>query len=396
MTYFDYNATAPLLPEAREAWLAALEAHWHNPDSPHGPAARAHARLEEARARLAEILGCGPDALVFTSGATEANNAVLADAAAHALPQQRVLVSAIEHPCVLEPARQRFGKDRCTLLPAQANGGAALDALQQKLARGDLALVALMAANNETGVIQPWEEAIELCRSQGVGLLIDAAQWLGKRAAAGLCAADFVTASAHKFGGPLGVGFVKVPEGRSDFAGLRGGDQEKARRAGTSNYPAIAGMVAALEAMERRIPRETPVWLEAREAFEARVLAGIPEARVIGAEAERLPGTVSLQLPFADNLRWVRLLDKRGFALSTGSACATAKDGPSHVLAAMGLDAEAARRVVRVSGGPDTSAQDWQALAQALIETAGELRHSQSTDAARPSGSQVISLDSGS
>ncbi|MGF1448761.1 MAG: cysteine desulfurase family protein [Opitutales bacterium] len=392
MRYFDYNATAPLLPEARQVWLEALEVHWHNPDSPHGPAARAHARLEEARERLAALLDTVPESIVFTSGATEANNAVLADAAAHALPQQRVLVSTIEHPCVLEPARQFFGPDRCALLPVDAQGRADLTVLEAELARGDLALVALMAANNETGVIQPWAEAIELCQANGVPLLIDAAQWLGKRPAAGLCAADYVTASAHKFGGPLGVGLMHVPAARHDFAGLRGGDQEKARRAGTSNYPAIAGLVAALEAMECRIANEHGIWLERRESFERAVLAGIPEARVLGHEAERLPGTVSLKLPRADNLRWVRLLDRRGFALSTGSACATAKEGPSQVLAAMGLNAEDARQVVRVSAGPDTSTDDWQALAQALIETANELRQRQSADAARSSGSRVISI----
>ncbi|MGF1483780.1 MAG: cysteine desulfurase family protein [Opitutales bacterium] len=393
MAYFDYNATAPLLPEAKAAWLEAQETHWHNPDSPHGPAARAHARLEAARERLAEILGCTAKEVVFTSGATEANNAVIADVAARADPRQRVVVSAIEHPCVLEPARAFFGAERCTQLPVTPEGVVDLEALEAVLNQNDAALVCLMAANNETGVMQPWREALELCQGHYVPLLVDAAQWLGECAAQGLGTVDFVTASAHKFGGPLGVGFLKLPTERPDFHGLRGGEQEHARRAGTSNYPAIAGMLAALETMERRIPLETAAWLERRANFEATVGADFRNVRILGAGAERLPGTVSLAVPHTDNFRWVRLLDKRGFAVSTGSACATAKEGPSHVLAAMGLSAEEALRVVRISGGPDTGADDWQALAQAIIEVDRQLRDGSTRGAeASTGGSRVISI----
>src|SRR6187431_1452456 len=207
--YFDANATTPLHPAAREAWLSAP---WHNPSSLYAEAAAAHDLLDQCRERLAGILGCEPADLVFLSGATEANNAVVES---FTRLGKKVAVSAIEHPSLREPA------SGAVQIPAGADGIASLDALQEILKSEKPALVSLMAANNETGALQPWREALTLCREAEV---------------------SFHCGSAHKFGGPKGTGFLKVT---GHFRWLRGGPQEDRRRAGTENLPGIAAMLAA-------------------------------------------------------------------------------------------------------------------------------------------------------
>ncbi len=367
MPYFDYNATTPMHPAALAAWRETAEQAWHNPSSPYRAAARAHALLEEARERLAAVIGGAAEDYVFTSGATEANNAVLLHAATVAPAETRVVVSALEHPCVLESARAWF-PGRTTLIGSDARGVTQLESLNEALRTGKVAMVSLMAANNETGVLQPWPEALAQARERGVPFHCDAAQWLGKLPARRLAECDYLTGCAHKFGGPKGVGFLKVPAGDRAFRGQRGGEQEHGRRAGTENLPGIRAMVAALEAVAPRLERERVGWENARWHFEKALMEAVPGAVVVGAGAERLWNTVMFLAPRHENTRWVAALDKRGFQVSTGSACATGHAGPSHVLAAMGVEPETARRAVRVSAGWDTNAQDWAALATALKE----------------------------
>jgi cysteine desulfurase len=207
-----------------------------------------------------------------------------------------------------------------------------------------------------------------------VPYLCDASQWLGKLPAGGVGGNGFVIAAAHKFGGPKGVGLLKLAPQSEGLRGQLGGGQERGHRGGTEDFPAIAAMGAALaEAEQKKVFLETErlAW---REEFERAAIAAVPGARVVGEGADRLWNTVSLVMPFADNTRWVTRLDKRGFQVSTGSACATGKGGPSHVLAALGFEAEEAKRVVRVSSGWETTREDWQALAAALGTVAGEVR----------------------
>jgi cysteine desulfurase len=241
MLYFDHNATSPLSPAAREAWIAAADRYIGNPSSPHRLGTRADAALAEARTKLAGWIGCEPCDIVWTSGATESNNAALHHAASGG--DGDAWISAIEHPCVLEAARRHFS-GRHRTIPVTADGVTALDWLAKQLSSGRPALVAVMAANNETGVIQPWREALAMCRGHGVPMLCDAAQWIGKLPAAGLGACDFVSGCAHKFGGPQGVGFLKVPSGFR--AMIVGGPQEEGRRAGTENVAGVLSMIAAL------------------------------------------------------------------------------------------------------------------------------------------------------
>jgi len=380
MPYFDHNATTPLLPVAREAWLRAVDEAWQNPSSPYREAARVRIRLDSARERFAQFLGCKPKLLVFNSGATEGANDVFRHWARATDPSLRVAISPTEHPCVLEAAKESMGA-RLAWLETTAAGVVKLDALDRLLGQETLAGVVTMAANNETGVLQPWSEIAQRCRARGVPFFCDATQWLGKLPASRLSEVDWVIGSAHKFGGPKGVGFLKLPAGAEGFHGLRGGEQEHAHRGGTENFPGISAMLAALaEAEEKKVFLEMQrlAW---REAFERDLGARIPGVVVVAKTAERLWNTVSLLMPHTENHRWVARLEKSGFQVSTGSACATGKNGPSHVLAAMGLDAIEAKRTVRVSAGWETTEEDWRGLLDAFAKVAIELQ---------PAATQVI------
>jgi cysteine desulfurase len=351
--YFDANATTPLHPAAREAWLTAP---WHNPSSLYAEAAAAHDLLDQCRERLAGIVGCEPGDLVFLSGATEANNAVLES---FTRLGRKVAVSSIEHPSGREPA------PGAVLIPAGADGVVRLDALKEILAMETPALVSLMAANNETGVLQPWREALTLCRDAGVLFHCDAAQWIGKRPAAGFGDCDFLTGSSHKFGGPKGAGFLKVT---GHFRWLRGGPQEDRRRAGTENVPGIAAMLAALEAAEAEpVPDDS-----LRRTFETEIKHAVPGVQIVAEESPRLWNTVLLIMPRHANVKWLARLSRAGFQVSTGSACSSG-GGASEVLAAMGLTAEALRRVLRVSSWRGHTAGDWRALTAAFAAVRASL-----------------------
>jgi cysteine desulfurase len=367
MPFFDHNATTPLHPAAREAWLRAADEAWQNASSPYRAAARVHRLLGEARERVAAHLsGAGPGDIVFTSGATEANNAVVAWAA-RALPADApVLVGATEHPCVLEPARAHFG-GRLRLVAVDSAGRPDVRQIGDALASARGGLVALMAANNETGVLAPVGEVAELCRARGAWYLCDAAQWVGRLPAKALPGNVFVVGSAHKFGGPKGAGFLRIPRGAEGFRSALGGGQQQGRRAGTEDYPSVAAMVAALEGAEAHDDAACVLRAGWRDAFEAGVCSAVVGAAVHGAGAPRLWNTVSLRLPIHDNTRWVTRLDRLGFEVSTGSACATGSHAPSRVLAAMGLTPADARRTVRVSAGWETTEAEWRSLAAAFV-----------------------------
>jgi cysteine desulfurase len=225
-----------------------------------------------------------------------------------------------------------------------------------------------MAANNETGVLQPWRDVLALCHQHDVRFGCDAAQWVGKLPCLRLGACDFVSGCAHKFGGPGGVGFLKAP--RDLIPLLVGGPQEDGRRAGTENLPAILAMVTTLEAREEALASgahvERTVW---RDQFIERLLREVPGSELLGAGQPRLWNTMNLLLPKrTDKRRWVVALDRLGFAVSSGSACSSGHEAPSHVLAAMGRPPAGAGRAVRFSGGWETPREDWDALIECLIQ----------------------------
>lgn len=376
MPSFDHNATAPLSPLARDAWLQAQEQFWQNPSSPTREAARVRLKLEAARETVGALLGASADRVVFTSGATESVQAIAAYLGKTFSPAARVAVNPTEHPCVLAAFGEAF-PGRLVALTTDKDGIVSPDEVERAVGAGrpehPIGAVAIMAANNETGVLQPWPELVDRCRRLRVPLVCDASQWIGKLPAAGLGQADWVFASAHKWGGPKGAGFLLRAPQADGFQGQRGGEQQRGHRGGTEDYPAVAAWLAAWVDAERvkvLSESERVAW---REEFERTVSARIERVEIVGAHADRLWNTVSVIMPAHDNRRWVALLDKRGFAVSTGSACAAGKDGPSHVLASLGVSPDKIRRVLRLSSGWSTTREEWVALAEAFASVHREL-----------------------
>jgi len=362
--YLDWNAGAPLRPEARAAVLAALDLVG-NPSSPHTEGRRVRALVEDAREEVAALVGAKPAEVVFTSGATEANNAVLAGGGWHT-----ILLAGIEHDSVLAPARHlaRSGTARIVDLAVDANGRTDAEAVAdgaRAAAVGGRALLTLQLANNETGVVQPVAAAAEAARSQGLAVHTDAVQTAG-RVAVGCRAlgVDYLSLSAHKLGGPKGVGALVIRDGANLPAFIAGGGQERRRRAGTENVPAIAGFGAAARAAARDVASMDGV-LALRDRVEAEIVAITPSAVVIGSNAERLPNTTSVALPGASAETLVIALDLAGVAVSAGAACSSGKVGTSHVLEAMGLEPALARAAIRVSLGWGSTEADVAAFAQA-------------------------------
>ncbi len=349
---------------AKAAWLEGVERFGGNPSSLHRVGARADRALEGCRERLAGYLGCSPGEIIFTSGATESDNLLVYHLSR--VVEGEVWVSAVEHPAVLQALRRWF-EGRYQFIPVGGDGVVDPGWVEERFRGGLPGAIILMAANNETGVLQPWLEVAGLCRARGVLFGCDAAQWVGKLAVEGLGACDFVAGCGHKFGGGTGVGFLKGPLGMVPL--IVGGPQEDRRRGGTENLPGVMGLVAALEAREREIGAGAVERMEVvRDRFISGVLAGLPGSRLIGAGVGRLWNTVSLQLPERrDGRRWVVALDREGFAVSSGSACSSGQGKASHVLAAMGLGECEADRVIRISSGWESPEESWDSLLRVLL-----------------------------
>ncbi|MEZ5931366.1 MAG: cysteine desulfurase family protein [Alphaproteobacteria bacterium] len=335
--YLDYNATAPVKPEVIDAMAEAM-ASVGNPSSVHAAGRAARKRLSRAREQVAALVGASPEAVVFTSGGTEANNQALAG-------DGPLLVSAIEHPSILALARDQLS------VPVTDDGLIDLDSLRQCLASQRPATLAVMVANNETGVIQPIAEIAEIARTASVRLHVDAVQAAGKipldLAELG---ADTLSLSAHKLGGPQGVGALVCRDGLEPEALLRGGAQERRFRAGTENLPGIVGFgeAAALALADRRFAERTRAL---RDRLEVGIRALSDEVRITGAEAPRLPNTSCLVFPGLSHDTQLIHYDLAGIAVSAGSACSSGKVGPSPVLLAMGFSREDAAAAIRVSFG---------------------------------------------
>jgi cysteine desulfurase len=366
MIYFDHNASSPMLSEAKQTWLEATELYIGNPSSPHRLGSRAEAALNTARQELARRLGCDALDIVWTSGATEANNLALHHVRATA-GDREVWISSIEHPSVLEPAKSWFG-NQLRLIPVPKAGVMELTWLEENLRQNHPAAIVVMAANNETGALQPWSKIAALCREHEIPFFCDATQSLGKLPARGLGVCDLLSGSAHKFGGPRGVGFLKCPSKGFFRGAILGGPQEEGRRAGTENVAGVLSMLRALEVRERELV-STSEREKDKADFESRLLSVLPGSEIIAERSPRLWNTTMALMPAADcQQRWVVKLDKLGFAVSTGSACSSGKEKPSHVLSAMGYTTSDAARALRFSSGWETSHRDWTALLDALAK----------------------------
>ena len=374
MSYLDHNATSPLHPAARQAWLECVTDCWHNPAGLYPEATRARERLEDARERLADLLDVEPQRIVLTSGATASANMVSRFIAQHAPAQARVVTSGVEHPCV-EDSLAAAMAGRVASLPVDASGVVSLTAVEAACAGpAPPPLVAVMAASNETGVLQPWLDVAKICAVRHTPFLCDASQWFGKRPAAGFGVCPWVIGSSHKFGGPRGTGFLVVPEGVA-FRGDIGGPQESGRHGGTEDTAAVVAMVAALEAREAEISERGESLAGPRGCGEQRLLELLPAAVVVGREAPRLWNTLAVVIPGCDGKRLVGGLGRAGIAASTGSACSSGSAAVSPTLAAirgerLGLAAADLRGMVRLSGGLDSSPEEWRAAAEILAALA--------------------------
>jgi cysteine desulfurase len=377
--YLDWNATAPLRPEAREAMAAAWDLNG-NPSSVHAEGRHARRLVEDARGAVARAVGALPRNVVFTSGGTEANALALTPGLRRdsTPPVERLLVSAIEHASVL--AGGRFPTEAIGTIGVTSSGLLDLDRLRAALQGGPPALVSVMLANNETGAVQPVAEAAEIVHAAGGLLHFDAIQALGKIPfdIRGL-KADLITVSGHKIGGPKGVGAVVLAEGvRGLEPLLRGGGQELGRRAGTENVAGIAGFGAAVRAATDSLENDAIRIENLRNRLE-KGLRQTPGAIVFSGDVPRLPNTTLFTVPGMRAETAVIGFDLEGIAVSSGSACSSGKVQPSHVLKAMGFGPEIAQGAVRLSLGWSTSPADidrcleaWRKLAGTLLKGSDE------------------------
>lgn len=376
MIYLDHNATTPLHPRVLAAMEPWLRDRWGNPSSPHRLGHEARVAVERARERIAQGLGFRPSEVVFCASGTESDNLALRGVARALAGRGRHLVTtAVEHHAVLHTGRalEREGF-RVTCAPVTGDGVVDVEALAAALGP-ETVLVSVMHANNETGVVQPVEEIAALARSRGVLFHTDAVQTVGKLPRRpGELGADLVTFSAHKIRGPKGVGALCVREGTPLEPVVTGGAQERGLRAGTENVAGIVGLAEAVAlALEGSAGEEDRLGA-LRDRLEREVVAGLRGVRVNGAGAPRVPNTSSLSFGGVDGESVVLGLDLLGICVSTGSACTTGDPEPSHVLLAMGVPPRLAQGTVRISLGQETTEEDVQAAARALVETVERLR----------------------
>ena len=376
--YLDWNATAPLRPEAREAMASALQL-CGNPSSVHAEGRQARRLLEDARSTIAHALGARPRNVIFTSGGTEANVLALLPGLRRraSLPIERLVISAVEHASVL--AGGSFAPETIETIPVSSSGLIDLSRLRQLLEGRPPTLVSLMLANNETGAIQPVAQAAEIVHGEGGLLHVDAIQAFGKIPFnINTLNADLVSVSAHKVGGPKGTGALVLAEGVSDLEPLlRGGGQELGRRAGTENVAGIAGFGAAAKAALEGLEADAIRLKGLQERLESG-LRQTPGVIIFSEAAPRLPNTTLFTVPGLRAETAVIGFDLAGIAVSSGSACSSGKVQPSHVLQAMGFGPDLAQGAVRLSLGWSTEDADidrcleaWRKLAGGLLKDQG-------------------------
>jgi cysteine desulfurase len=373
-SYLDYNATAPLRAEVREAVIEAL-ALYGNPSSVHAEGRAARAAIEAARVKVANLVRARPEDVIFTSGGTEANALALAAQAGEAW---HCYMSAVEHPSVLSGGR--FYRETTTTIPVTSDGVVDLDDLTSELKKhrpgGWRPFVSVMAANNETGAIQPVPDAAKIVHEAGGLLHSDAVQAAGRVSLdLSILGADMLSLSAHKIGGPKGVGALVLRKGVSVEPLIKGGGQERRRRAGTENVAGIVGFGAAADLAAADLAR-APEIAELRDEVETGALTIAPDAVVLSARVPRLPNTTCLAVPGAKAETLVIGLDLAGVAVSSGSACSSGKVEASHVLSAMGVAPELAQGAIRVSLGFATSNTDIQSFLRAFGELIKRLKQS--------------------
>ena len=371
-TYLDYNASAPLRAEVRAGMAEAMDV-FGNPSSVHAEGRAARTLVESARAKVAALAGCRPEEVILTSGGSEANALALAAQGGRAW---QCYVSAVEHPSVLSGGR--FYRESTTCIPVDRDGIVDLDALEKELKKHHLGgwrpFVSVMAANNETGAVQPVGQLAELVHAAEGLLHTDAVQAPGRMpldfAALG---ADMLTLSAHKIGGPKGIGALIVRDGISVEPLIKGGGQERRQRAGTENVIGIVGFGVAAELAKADL--EEVVQIEKlRDGLEAEALRRVPDTVIFSRGVKRLPNTSCISVPGTKAETLVIGLDLAGVSVSAGSACSSGKVEPSHVLSAMGVSPQLAQGAIRVSLGIGTADADIERFLTVWSEFVGRVR----------------------
>ena len=375
--YADYAATTPLCPRARAAMLDCMENLYGNPSSLHTPGRQAKDRLEEAREAIAACLGAEPREIYFTSGGTEADNWAISAGASlgNRTGKRRIVTTAMEHHAVLRPVeRQRESGFQVTLLEPGRDGRILPESLQAALEE-DAALVSVMYVNNEVGTVQPIAELGALCRSAGVLFHSDAVQAVGHIPVnVERDKVDMLSLSAHKFGGPRGVGALYVRQGVPLEPLLIGGAQERGFRAGTENLPAIVGMQAALEEAIAKL-EENARWVCALRQRLVEGLAAIPDSIIPGDMEHSAPGILNVCFSGIRGESLLLLLDRAGVCASGGAACTSGALEPSHVLLSMGIPAEQAKGALRLSLGPENTEEEVESIIRTVTETVHYLRN---------------------
>lgn len=374
MIYLDHNATTQPDPRVREAVARTLAEHWGNPSAQHALGQDARALLVEARAEVAGLAGVAATDVVFTSGGTESVCQVLLGGDALSRPRH-LITSSVEHPCVLSAADALEAAGwHVTRLPVDGRGVVDPAAVRAALTP-ETALVSIMLANNDTGVLQPVAAIAEIAREAGIPMHTDAVQAAGRIPVdATALGVDFLTLSGHKFHGPKGSGAIACASARRPGALLRGGSQEQGLRAGTENVPALVGMGVAARLARQGLDSATPRLLALRDRLEQGLLGVAPDAVVHAAGTARLPNTLNIAFPGTKAYTLAARLDLEGIAVSTTSACATGSDQPPHVLVAMGVPPSLALASVRFSLGKDNTADEVDAAIACIAALLPEAR----------------------
>jgi cysteine desulfurase len=375
MIYLDYNATTPLCDEARDAMLPYLGRHFGNPSSVHMAGREARAAIDDARDKISSLLRVKPNEIIFTSGGTESCNlAVLGLAKCSSSRGGHVISSKAEHHAVLNAFEYLEGRENfeVTWLDVSQGGAVDLDHLARAI-RPETRLVSIMAANNETGVIQPIREISEICRARGVLLHSDMVQSFGK-IDIDMSLVDVASFAAHKFYGPKGAGFLFLRSGLSLQPIMFGGAHENTRRPGTENVAAIAGMAAAAEFALRDREAAQNRQLHLRDGLWKLIAESIPQAQQNAGQARRLANTLNVSFIGLDSAMLLIALDLKGVCASSGSACMVGSVAASHVLLAMGLPMERARSAARFSLGKQTTAGEIEVAGKAISQIVERLR----------------------
>ena len=382
MIYLDYNATTPLCDPAREAMLPYFSQHFGNPSSIHGAGRNARAAVDNARDKIAALIHAKPNEVIFTSGGTESCNlAVLGLARCKMDGGGHIISNKTEHHAVLHAVEhlEKHENFEVTWLDTSNDGIVDFDQLAKTI-RPETRLVSIMAANNETGVVQPLKEISKICRQRGVLLHSDMVQSFGK-IDIDISLVDAASFAAHKFYGPKGAGFLFLRSGLSLQPVLFGGSHENQRRPGTENVPAIAGMAAAAEFALTNRQTEQDRLSKLRDGFWNLISQNIPEAKLNGEDAPRLANTLNVSLLGLDSEMLLIALDLKGVCASSGSACMVGSVSASHVLLAMGLPVERARSAVRFSLGKQTTAEEIAGAGKVVAEIVERLSKRKSAHA---------------